>query len=84
MRLPWQPEAYERECADCGYTWQVPRQFAQKRVKSTVGSLYRGRRGGIADPAEQRNANMARLAQAETFRHCPKCTSTTYAQRPAR
>jgi hypothetical protein len=32
MRLPWQAREYERTCADCGYSWRVPRAFARHRI----------------------------------------------------
>lgn len=38
MRLPWSARQYERTCADCGYAWPVPGQFAHKNVASVWGA----------------------------------------------
>jgi hypothetical protein len=34
MYLPWPARQYERTCADCGYSWRVPRQFARKHIQT--------------------------------------------------
>ena len=87
MRLPWQAREYERTCADCGWTWRVPRQLARRRVKSISGFGVTSHGGQTAaDRAELRvevQSNMAVGAQAEAFRACPKCGSERYTQRPA-
>jgi hypothetical protein len=82
MRLPWQPREYDRTCADCGYTWRVPRQFARSHVLSIYGATSGA--VGLAGPADaQLQAGRALVERAEALRTCAKCGSEHYTQRPA-
>lgn len=85
MHLPWTAQQYERTCADCGYSWRVPRQLARKRVVSIYGATsgIRGRASGQAAEADLQ-AGMAIVEQAESLRTCPKCSSEHYSQHPVR
>jgi rRNA maturation protein Nop10 len=91
MRLPWQARTYERTCSDCGETWQVPRQFARRRIQGisalNVAQMSRGHAGGTADWSElntEVQASMAVDQQFAAFRACPKCGSEHYSQRPVK
>jgi hypothetical protein len=91
MRLPWQAQAYERTCSDCGEIWQVPRQFARRHIQGIsafkAAAMSRGRPGGTADWTELNNevqASMEADQQFAAFRVCPKCGSERYTQRPIR
>jgi predicted nucleic-acid-binding Zn-ribbon protein len=85
MHLPWSAQQYERTCADCGYSWRVPREFARKRVLSVYGATsgIRGRGSGPAAKADLQ-AGYAVAERAASFRTCPKCSSEQYSQRPVR
>jgi hypothetical protein len=92
MRLPWQARQYERTCADCGYSWLVPRQFARRRFMT--GSGYTSGQHGKAFPrdanfeagsrAGDRQAAKIKAQEAEDLSACPHCSSENYSQRPAR
>jgi hypothetical protein len=94
MKLPWQAREFERTCADCGYTWRVPRQFARRHfqsisILSTSAPITRGR---ALDPRGPRFYRLDSEVQAiessnqdiEAFRSCPKCSSQHYTQRAVR
>ena len=87
MRLPWQPREYERRCAECEYTWRVPRSAARRRVGSiSLFSVARPRTSSV-DRAELRrevNAISAANQPAEVFRHCPRCGVAHFTQRALR
>lgn len=86
MRLPWQPAEYVRTCAECGYTWRVPRSAARRRFR-TISALNIAGGGRMIDRAELRNEIRTIEAQnqpVETFRHCPKCGADHFTQRPLR
>ena len=92
MRLPWQVRQYERTCADCGYSWRVPRQFARHHFMTGTG-YSSGQRGKLyprdANPeagsrAEDRQAAKMKAQEAEDLTTCPHCSSENYSQRPAR
>jgi DNA-directed RNA polymerase subunit M/transcription elongation factor TFIIS len=85
MRLPWQPAEYARTCTQCGYTWQVPRWAARRRV-GTINKLRvtQGRSVNRAELARQVDAIEARNQQADTFRVCPRCGAETFTQQPVR
>jgi hypothetical protein len=46
MHVPWPARQYERTCADCGYTWRVPRRFARRRFLTGPGYTSGFRPGG--------------------------------------
>ncbi len=91
MRLPWQPREYERTCADCGYTWQVPHRFARRRVQSVSMFDHPMYRGGL-DPKSLEHsefdgevaASMEISKETGAFKACPKCGSESYTQSPGR
>lgn len=86
MRLPWQAAEYARTCAECGYTWRVPRSAARRRFRSISAFNVAGS-GAMIDRAELRNEVNSISAQnqpAETFRHCPQCGADHFTQRPLR
>jgi predicted nucleic-acid-binding Zn-ribbon protein len=86
MRFPWQPAEYARTCAECGYTWRVPRSAARRRFRS-ISALNIAWGGTMIDRAELRNEIQSIEAQnqpVETFRHCPKCGADHFTQRPLR
>lgn len=97
MHLPWPARQYERTCADCGYSWRVPRYFARRHGISyfLIGqggggfkSGLAGRAGGPAIDEAELNREIQSSAKmderAESFRECPKCGSEQYSQRPVR
>lgn len=85
MHLPWLAQQYERTCADCGYSWRVPRYFARKRVVSIYGATCGGIRAHRRGPAEaDLQAGRAAVEQAESLRTCPKCGSEHFSQHPVR
>lgn len=90
MRLPWRARDYERVCADCGYTWRVPRQFVRRRVQSISGISVTAPRSARSRSAIDRSelaaeiqASMAISEEAEAFASCPECGSDRYTQRAA-
>jgi hypothetical protein len=46
MHFPWPARQYERTCADCGYSWRVPRRFARRRFLTGPGYASSYRFGG--------------------------------------
>jgi hypothetical protein len=88
MRLPWLAQQYERTCADCGCTWQVPWQLARRRVQSISGFRVTSRGWQTAADRAELNAEVQASTeigeQWEAFRTCPKCGSERYSQRPLR
>jgi hypothetical protein len=95
MQLPWRAREFERTCANCGYVWRVPRQFARRHFQSISGfSAARGPRvrGRALDPRgpdySQLNAEVQAIEETnqeiEAFKSCPKCSSRRYAQRVVR
>jgi hypothetical protein len=87
MRLPGPAAEYLRTCADCGYTWRVPRQFARRRFPLSASireNNLRARPTGGLDPQRMPEPSSAAGEQREAFRHCPECGSEHFAQRPAR
>jgi DNA-directed RNA polymerase subunit M/transcription elongation factor TFIIS len=85
MRFPWQPRVYARACAECGYTWRVPRWAAQRRVRSismiSVASRTTIDRGELTREIESASAANQ---SADTFRHCPECGADHFTQRALR
>jgi hypothetical protein len=94
MSLPWQAREFERTCADCGYVWRVPRQFARRRFQSISSFTTRvpRMRGRALDPYgpdySQLNAEVQAIEETnqeiEAFKACPKCSSRHFAQRVVR
>jgi hypothetical protein len=90
MRLRWLAREYERTCADCGYSWRVPRQLAGRRVipipGATSGMRARGvRQAFIEGPAPvDREAGLQLAEEAAAFRVCQECGSVRYTQHPVR
>jgi hypothetical protein len=87
VRFTRRAKAFDRTCADCGYTWRVPRAFARLRLKSIsafdIAGGARGMAAGRAELNRQVQSSMSRNEQAEAFRCCPECGSAHYSQRPA-
>jgi hypothetical protein len=94
MRFPWQAREFGRTCANCGYVWRVPREFARRRVQSISGfTALRPQMGGTAlDPRgldypeldAEVQASEEISEEAEAFKSCPRCSSQQFAQRAAR
>jgi hypothetical protein len=90
MRVPGLAAEYIRTCADCGCTWRVPRALARRRrfrslSASVLENNLRTRAAGGLDPRlERQSGRAAGGQQEEAFRHCPKCGSEHFEQRPAR
>ena len=85
MRLPWQPKEFERTCAECGYTWRVPRSAAHKRVGSiSMFSVATPRNVDRGELARQVSAAEAANGPAGALRQCPKCGSAEFSQRALR
>ncbi len=90
VRISWRAREYERTCANCGYSWRVPRSAVHKPIAG-FSSAPRGRPvslGGI-DPVTP--ASEPEIASSEAisevvaaYGHCPKCHAGRYTQRPVR
>jgi len=82
MRFPWQRQDYARTCAECGYTWRVPRRAAQRHVRSismiSVATRTTIDRGELA--REIQSASAANRS-ADTFQRCPNCGADHFTQR---
>jgi len=87
MRLPWQANAYERNCAECGYTWRVPRSAARRRIGAISGFSVAAPRSGRMDRGElarEISAISASNGPAGLFQQCPKCGAADFTQRALR
>ncbi|HXW44861.1 MAG TPA: hypothetical protein VEL03_08750 [Streptosporangiaceae bacterium] len=85
MRFPWSAKEYARTCAECGYTWRVPRSAARRRVSSiSVASVASPRSIDRAELARELTAMSADKQRIETFRHCPRCGAEHFTQQPVR
>ena len=83
VRWPGQPREYLRTYAECGYEWRVPRSAARRRIRS-ISMISVAPRGQTVDRAElnrEITSISAANQPADTFRHCPKCGATQFAQR---
>ena len=82
VRLPWQAREYARICAECGYTWRVPRSAARQRIRS-ISMISTASRRSIDRPelAREINSISAENEVAQAFRHCPKCGGEQFTQR---
>jgi len=81
MRFPWQPQEYSRTCAECGYTWRVPRK-ARRRQFGTI----RGHAQVTFDTTDLKQAASVsgHNQWTESFRHCPKCGAEHFTERASR
>jgi len=77
---------WERTCAECGYTWRVPRSIARRGIRgvsatSVLGQTVAGRRspGGMSGFTSDIEA---RAETMEGFRICAKCGADDFTQRP--
>jgi hypothetical protein len=77
---------WERTCAECGYTWRVPRSIARRGIRgisamTALGMISAGRRNprGFSDFTA---GIEARAEQMEGFRTCAKCGADDFTQRP--
>lgn len=94
MYLPWRAREFERTCADCGYGWRVPRQFARRHFQSISSFTTRvpKMRGRAIDPRgpdfSQLNSEVQAIElsnqEIEAFRSCPRCSSLRFTQRVVR
>jgi hypothetical protein len=73
---------WERTCAECGYTWRVPRAIARRRMggmgamsATAAESSFRGR-------SAYAGAIDARAELMEGFRVCAKCGADHFTQSP--
>jgi hypothetical protein len=84
MRLPWQAREFERTCAECGYTWRVPRT-AHRRLRgiSAYSPMPRGLYS-VPDNAREIAASEAVSSVDAAYAHCPRCDSDRYVQQPVR
>jgi hypothetical protein len=83
MRLPWQAREFERTCAECGYTWRVPRSAHRRRGISAYSPMPRGLYS-VSDNAREIAASEAVSAVGAAYAHCPRCDSDRYVQQPVR
>ena len=91
MRIRLRAAEYERTCAECGYTWRVPRSIARRGIRGMSATTFMGatREGGFGQPGGQGLNRLAGgiAARAETmegFRICAKCGIDKFTQRPVR
>jgi hypothetical protein len=78
----------ERTCAECGYTWRVPRSIARRGIGGMSAISVRGQtaggRHGQSDTTRLSSDIEARAERMEGFRTCAKCGADYFAQRPCR
>jgi hypothetical protein len=91
MRVRWFASQYERTCANCGYSWRVPRRIARRRIRgiSAVSVMGATREGGFGEPGGPGLSNLtagiaARAETMEAYRICAKCGVDQFTQRPVR
>jgi ribosomal protein S27AE len=88
MWFPGQAREYERTCAECGYTWRVPKAGARRRFK-LISALFVAppRWSGHVDRAEL-GREVASISAAnelsESLRRCPRCGCDHFAQAAVR
>jgi hypothetical protein len=81
---------WERTCAECGYTWRVPRSIARRGIRGISGMGMSGLDVGHMAQAARSNPRgsdfsagvQARAEQMEGFRTCAKCGADDFTQRP--
>jgi len=77
---------WERTCAECGYTWRVPRSIARRGIRGMSGAergMVRGGRRNLHGFSDFTAVIQARADQMEAFRICAKCGADDFTQRPA-
>src|SRR5487761_1577545 len=95
VRIPWRPQEYARTCAECGYTWQVPRSAARRGFRSISAFLIAPSGTMRTSGASSTNLDRGELTRevdsigaanrvAEAFRQCPECGAEHFTQRPSR
>jgi DNA-directed RNA polymerase subunit M/transcription elongation factor TFIIS len=86
VRFPWRPAQYARTCAECGYTWRVPRSAVRRRIGaiSPVAVAWRGNTVDRAELSREVQAISAQNRPAEVYRNCPKCGADHFTQRAVR
>jgi hypothetical protein len=83
MLLGFFAREWERTCAECGYTWRVPRSIARGGIRGmSMGSNARAARMSPRYGAEYRAGVEARADLMEGFRTCEKCGADHFTQRP--
>jgi predicted nucleic-acid-binding Zn-ribbon protein len=87
--ISWFAKEYERTCAECGYSWRVPRSIARRGTRTSPGfRLTRTTQpGSIGQPGQNDLARLqaniiSRAEQMEAFRICAKCGIENFTQRP--
>jgi predicted nucleic-acid-binding Zn-ribbon protein len=74
---------WERTCAECGYTWRVPRSIARGGMSGTTErGMFRGAGSSPRILGEINAGIEARAEQKEAFRICAKCGADDFTQRP--
>ena len=86
MRFPWQRQDLARTCAECGYTWRVPRSAAKRRLRSisvfnAVPNAWAGDRGELAREVASISAEKQAV---ESYQHCPECGADRFTQHAVR
>jgi hypothetical protein len=77
---------WERTCAECGYTWRLPRSIARRGIRGVSAMSVRG--SAVGAPSSPRGnadfiASVAARAEAmEGFRICATCGVDNFTQRP--
>jgi hypothetical protein len=77
---------WERTCAECGYTWRVPRSIARRGIRGMSAMSVRG--SAVGAPSSPRGntdftAGLAARAELmEGFRICATCGVDSFTQRP--
>ena len=90
MRISWRANEYERTCADCGYTWRVPRSAVHKPISGfSLAPRGRpvslGRLNPVVPDSEPEIAASEEISEvAAAYAQRPRCSSEHYTQRPVR
>jgi hypothetical protein len=73
---------WERTCAECGYTWRVPRSIARGAIRGSMGGNARAAKMSPRYGGDYRAGVEARADLMEGFRTCAKCGADDFTQRP--
>jgi hypothetical protein len=77
---------WERTCAECGYTWRVPRSIARRGIRGLPAkSVWGQARAGRSSPSGMSGFSSdieTRAELMEGFRICAKCGADHFTQRP--
>ena len=85
MRFPWQARGYERTCQDCGYSWRVPGTAGRRGMRPISGYSTMPRGLLVPDDSVPELASPEAISEvAGAYRHCPRCSSERYSQRPVK